>query len=189
MMKENDTDRSQWEALLKKVESDLAEHEKKVQPLKVTRNYLRELLGLPITEALDIATASENGNRVGGLPEFHKGDFFNLSLADAGYKVLQRSSKSLTVNEIVDVIKGAGREVGGQDPARTLYSSLVRSRKLVLVAKNTFDLSERRPQNKRIKTKRGKSVQSEGQAQTAPDTSKIDGETQGTTTQSLCDEL
>lgn len=153
-MEENGTENSnQWEALLEKVETDIAEYEKKVQPLKITRNYLRGLLELPIVEIEAFAT-SETKNHTGTLPTFRNGDFYEISYTEAGYQVLERAGGSLTVNEIFKIIKGTGREIAGKDPIRTLYSSLVRSRKLVLVAKNTFDLAERRPKVKRVRRKK-----------------------------------
>lgn len=151
-MEENTIDRKQWEVLLAKVENDLAKHEKEIQPLKATRNYLRGVLGLPIVEIKASAT-TETKKHTGTHPAFRKGDFYNISYTEAGYQVLERAGGSLTINEIFEIITGTGREIAGKDPIRTLYSSLVRSRKLVLVAKNTFDLTERRPQVKRFRRK------------------------------------
>lgn len=162
-------DRSQWQMLLEKVEKDLAEHEKKGLALKATRNYLRTLLELPTEEKVGVPTISKIEAHTGTLPKFRKGDFYGLAQAEAGYKVLQRAEGSLTTDEILSVLMDSGYKIGGQDPKRTLYSSLVRSRKLVLVAENTFDLAERRPKVKKLREGEGRGeskerTQSEPQA-------------------------
>lgn len=135
------------------------------------RSYLRGLLGLPSDEKTEAHIASEIPIHTGKLPSFRKGDFFGLSHAEAGYKVLQRAGGSLTTTEILKVLVDSGySEVGGENPERTLYSSLCRSRKLVLVAPNTFDLAERRPQIKRKRLrKETKEAQTGMQDQPATD--------------------
>lgn len=159
-----DIGRSQWEELLQKVEADLAELEKKNQQLKTTRVYLRGLLNLPVEEKVEISVPAipESTTHTGVLPKFRKGDFFGLSQAEAGYKVLESAGSSLTTNEILTVLKDSGYEgVGGQDPRKTLYTSLSRSRKLVLVAENTFDLAKRRPKPRKTKEVRKEKMEKE----------------------------
>lgn len=180
-------ERTQWQTILAEVEKDLAEHERKILELKGVRNYFRKKLGLPIEEKVGAsAVPAVIETHTGTLPMFRKGDFFGLSQAEAGHKVLGRAGGSLTTDEILRVLQESGYEVGGQDPKRTLYVSLCRSRKLVLVASNTFDLAERRPkprrlqreskeeeETKRVEFKRGKvkkeKTQSEEQSRTVPE--------------------
>ena len=144
-MEENDTENTnQWESLLEQVEADIAEHEKEIQPLKVMRNYLRGKLGLPIEE-VGILKALEAKPRTGRLPVFNNGDFYGLTQAEAGHKILEHAKQSLTLDQILKVLTDSGYELGGKDPRKAMYVSLSRSRKLVKVASNTFDLAKRRP--------------------------------------------
>ena len=157
---ENNNERSQLEALLKKVEKDLEEQEKKTLRLQNTRDYIRSELGFSIAEKVKEEPSVSAGVHTGTLPVFRKGDFYGFSQTEAGYKVLERSGGSLTVDEILKTLLESGYSVGGEEPRRTLYVSLCRSRKLVLVAENTFDLAERRPQARK---RREKKAQPEGQ--------------------------
>ncbi len=164
-MIENNNERSQWETLLRQVEKDLEEQEKQTLVLKTTRDYIRSKLGLPIEEKAKEVPSIPIGVHAGTLPIFRKGDFFGLSQAEAGYRVLEMAGGSLTTDELLKVLTESGYSVGGEDPRRTLYSSLCRSRKLVLVAENTFDLAERRPQ---VRKRKEKKAQPEGQSLAVP---------------------
>ena len=160
-----DEDRHQWETLLAKVEQDLTEYEKKMQPLRSMVTYLRSLLELPIEDKTEGHITPDTVVATGTLPKFREGDFFGLGQAEAGHKVLKRAGHSLNVEEILKVLTKNGYDIGGQDQKRTLYGSLCRSRKLVLVASNTFDLAERRPQTKKPQMRRTKGEKKEEKAQ------------------------
>lgn len=166
-MMENNNERSNLEAVLKQVENELDEYEKKILGMRATRDYCRSKLGLPIEEKAKEASSVPIGVYTGTLPTFRNGDFYGLSQAEAVCKVLERTNGSLTIDELLKVLTDSGYFVGGGDQRRTLYSSICRSRKLVLVAKNSFDLAERRPQARKRKEK--KAQPEEGQVQAVPE--------------------
>ncbi len=152
-MAEDIQSENKWQDLLSEVEEDITKHEKEIQSLKEMGNLLRKKLGMSIEENIATFSTVDNGAAENTQTTFNKGDLYGLSHAEAGHRALERAGRQLTVDDILKMIVDAGFKIGGKDAKRTLYGSLVRSRKLVLVAKNTFDLAERRPQKKRKKRK------------------------------------
>lgn len=163
MVAEDNVKHVPWQALLEKVEKDLVEHEAKGLELRNVRNYLRKQLGLPAEEIAEVPTVSETrmGIHTGILPKFPRGHFYGFSLAKAGQEVLQQAGGALHTDEILQVLKESGYSIGGDDPRRTLYRSLCRSRRLVLVARNTFDLAERRPKARKTKESKKEGAENE----------------------------
>jgi len=149
------TEKEFRKAELKRVEEKLKKNaEEKVQLLTV-KNYLHLELGMP---AVDTQTKSnfipQSQSPAPEQTDFKKGDFYGLSHAQAANKVLRGSSGALTLDQILKILLDSGYDkVGGENPKRTFYVSLARSNKLVLVASNTFDLAERRPNAKKARKK------------------------------------
>ena len=142
---------------LKSIEAKLKENAAEKDKLLVVQNYYLTELGLPVVDTK--MNPSNNTQLQPPIPEqttFSKGDFYGFSQAQAGGEVLKRSGGALTTDRILKTLQDTGYEVGGSNPKNTLYVSLARSRKLVLVASSTFDLAERRPNVKKGKKKKVK---------------------------------
>jgi len=141
-------------AELKIVEDELKEHETERDRLLVMRDHYRKRLGLPVAETKAHANVKSQAQSSIHVMTFNKGDFFGLTQAQAAQEVLKRSDGALTAEAILKILQDTGYEgIGGGNPKRTLYVSLARSRKLILVASNTFDLVERRPNVKKARKK------------------------------------
>ena len=180
-MPENNVENIQWQTLLEEVEKDLASLEAKVLELKGVRNYFRKRLGLPVEVTGEVPAVSETGVHPGILPKFQRGHFYGFKEAKAGFEVLQRAGRSLTTDEIFQVLVDSGYCSGDEDARRKLHLALSRSRRLVRVAPNTFDLAHRRPKARKPKEQKGdeeekeKRVLPEQQTEAAPETGEEGG--------------
>ena len=58
--------------------------------------------------------------------EIKPDDFFGMSQGDAARKYLEMVGHAVELEKLVEVLKKGGCKVGGADPKRTLYISLVR---------------------------------------------------------------
>lgn len=56
-------------------------------------------------------------------------EFFGITHGDAARKYLERVGKAVSLEEMVEALNKGGCKVGGADPKRTLYISLVRNTK------------------------------------------------------------
>lgn len=178
-MAENNAEYVHLQVLLAEVEKDLTEEEAKVLELRNVRNYLLKKLGRPIEEPIKVANIpipeTEVAIHTEILPKFPRGHFYGFEKAKAGHEVLQCAGRPLTTDEIFQVLIESGYSNGSDDDRSLLSIALSRSRRLVRVAPNTFDLAHRRQKTRKTKepkqeeAEKGK-VQIEEQTQTAPET-------------------
>lgn len=168
-----DVEREQLQAWLAKVRKDLAE-------LKTVENYLLKQLGETAEVTGEVPAVSGTGVHAGILPKFPRGHFYGFKGAKAGHEVLQRAGRPLTTDEIFQVLIESGYCSGDSDARRKLQTSLSRSRRLVRVAPNTFDLAHRRQKTRKTKEMKKEEIeketaQLEAQTQAAPES---EGETE-----------
>src|SRR5260370_20213685 len=85
----------------------------------------------------DLGEASEDGEDLGiagvplpAPPLFIKPDeFYGMNQSDAAKAYLRKVGRAIAFDELVGALKRGGAQLGGADPAKTLYVSLARNPK------------------------------------------------------------
>jgi hypothetical protein len=75
---------------------------------------------LPMTDRVEVAT---NGKK----PEIRADEFFGMTQAEASRKYLKRVGHAVSFEDLVNALHAGGCKVGGENPKRVLYISLVRN--------------------------------------------------------------
>lgn len=95
--------------------------------------------GTQETEHIDAFFTDKREEKPGRSVEITPGEFLGKSHGDAARSYLERLGVALSLDQILDVLKRGGCKVGGVNPKRTLYISLVRNTKdFVLVPPDGF---------------------------------------------------
>jgi hypothetical protein len=99
-----------------------------LKALETTVRQLRIQLGETVEAAdvSDIAIASAE-TASSGLYTPRPDEFFTMSQGDAAKAFLDRTGHAVSLDELVQGLKSGGCKVGGVDPKKTLYISLVRN--------------------------------------------------------------
>ncbi len=85
-------------------------------------------IGLALSDRLamsDAFSASVNGRSGEVRPD----EFFGMSQSDAARAYLKKFGRAVSFDHLVQVLRKGGAEVGGADPKKTLYVSLMRNPK------------------------------------------------------------
>lgn len=170
-MSENDITLEQ--RLLEKL---LAEREE----LDVQISFLQKRIGQPLPTS---APANEpvRGLASGAIrPEstpIRKGEFFGMTRAEAAIALLGKLKRTMSTNEIFDVLSESGLDMSGKNVLSSLYTTLLRHPDLRRVAKNTWGLKQWYPHlREQPKKKNGSDLSSPGaEAETANENETQEG--------------
>lgn len=112
---------------------------KKMEEIRQVESTIRQLEGELGLEPTDFAigpqlsaSAEENEpiNPTGFTgqrkSETHADEFFGLSQPEAARRYLKKAGHAVTVEEVLEALRAGGCEVGGSDPKKVLYISMVR---------------------------------------------------------------
>ncbi len=80
-----------------------------------------EEIAMPISEVID------NVRIVGAQPSVHADEFFGMSQSDAAKAYLKKVGRAVSLDQLLDGMKSGGAWVGGAEPKKTLYVSLMRN--------------------------------------------------------------
>jgi DNA-directed RNA polymerase delta subunit len=129
----------------------LAERAKKMEEIKrldLTIMQLRQVLGEPF-DAEPIETpgpalptnssiTSPTPKTAGGRVSVRADEFFGLQYSDAARNYLRKVGHAVSLEELLDALRNGGCKVGGTDPKRVLYISLVRNTRDFVPTGNGF---------------------------------------------------
>lgn len=111
--------------------------------LLAERAELDQLIAI-LQKRLDIAELSDPAALI--PPEFStsvkKGDFDGLSRPQATVALLKKLRRTLSTNEIFELLKEGGQDMSGKNAFNALYTALSRTPDLKKVAPNTWGLRE-----------------------------------------------
>lgn len=148
----------------------LADRAKKIEDIKrvdLTIMQLRQALGDPVEagEQVDVvpalitpttftpAPSRPNGSR----PAIRPDEFFGLQYSDAARNYLRKVGSAVSLDDLLDALRNGGCKVGGTDPKRVLYISLVRNTRDFVPTGNGFiGLREFYPNLPKAKSLNGK---------------------------------
>jgi len=150
-----------------------------IKSLDFTIRQLEKELGEASTEAPIELTNSDAGLPVvngssqsaQSSMEIRPDEFYGMSQSDAAKAYLRKAHQAVSLGQLLDGMTRGGAKVGGEDPKRTLYVSLMRNPKkeFVVIGDDNFGLREfyphlpktgtsRGPKGKRPKRRRAKSL-------------------------------
>ena len=118
--------------------------------LLAERAELDQLITI-LQKRLDIAELSDPAEQI--PPEYSTivkaGDLTLFSRPQAAVVLLRKARKTLSTNEIFELLRKGGQDMSGKNAFNALYTALSRTAELKKVAPNTWGLTEwyNRPQN------------------------------------------
>ena len=137
-------------SLRQTLEFFLAERVKKVEDVRrldLTIAQIKQSLGEPLDnpEQLEMPPApstavptTQTSRNIGGRPMIRADEFFGLQYSDAARNYLRKSGHAVSLDELLDALRNGGCKVGGSDPKRVLYISLVRNTRDFVPTGNGF---------------------------------------------------
>lgn len=138
------------DSLRQTLEYFLQQKEKKLEEARRLEALIREIrvqLGEEVGEADEVSTLLETTleqKRVSEKePEIRVDEFLGLSQSEAAKRYLKKIGHAVSVEQLVAVLRKGACKVGGIDPKKTLYISLVRNvREFVPVQSGYIGLRE-----------------------------------------------
>lgn len=138
-------------SLRQTLEFFLAERVKRIEDVKrldLTIAQLRQSLGESVEDGgdVDVLSALSAGTpfvpvapkAVGGRTSIRPDEFFGLQYSDAARNYLRKVGHAVGLDELLDALRNGGCKVGGSDPKRVLYISLVRNTRDFVPTGNGF---------------------------------------------------
>ena len=139
-------------SLRQTLEFFLSERAKKMEDVKrldLTIAQIKQSLGEPMenaTEQLEIPPALSITAPItpvaprssGGRTTIRPDEFFGLQYSDAARNYLRKVGHAVGLEELLDALRNGGCKVGGSDPKRVLYISLVRNTRDFVPTGNGF---------------------------------------------------
>jgi hypothetical protein len=117
------------------VKQQIQRKAEEIRLLQGTALSLETLLGEPHTDSAEPSPA-EGFTTIGGefFPaatsrsgDIRPDEFFGMSQSDAAKAYLKRIGRAVSLDQLVDGLRKGGAEVGGVNPKKTLYVSLMRN--------------------------------------------------------------
>src|SRR4051794_3910578 len=138
-------------SLRQTLEFFIAERAKKMEEVKrfdLTIMQLRQSLGEPTENGEHVElgvyapsastaltpTSKPTGGRVSIRPD----EFFGLQYSDAARNYLRKAGHAVSLEDLLEALRNGGCKVGGSDPKRVLYISLVRNTRDFVPTGNGF---------------------------------------------------
>ena len=118
--------------LLEKYRTERRELVEKVRELDITVRRIESDLGETPEALEDVETPDliqedrAPVSRVKASP-IEPDEFFGLTQGEAAIKYLEMVGRAVSLDQLVEALKKGGCKVGGADPKRTLYISLIRN--------------------------------------------------------------
>src|SRR5438105_9394029 len=138
-------------SLRQTLEFFLAERAKKVEDIKrldLTISQLRQSLGETVEDGKEIEVPSSpsantqfvplSPKSAGGRAPIRPDEFFGLQYSDAARNYLRKVGHAVGLDDLLDALRNGGCKVGGTDPKRVLYISLVRNTRDFVPTGNGF---------------------------------------------------
>lgn len=117
--------------LLVKYREERKQHLNQARQLEALIRRLESDLGEPAEtegDADEVIIMDELASPPSKKPTtIHADEFFGMTHGDAARKYLEKIGKAVSLEELVDALNKGGCKVGGTEPKRTLYISLVRN--------------------------------------------------------------
>lgn len=137
-------------SLRQTLEFFLVERARKVEDVRrldLTISQLRQSLGEPLNDEGDVEILPAPSaptlfvpapKPTGGRTTVRPDEFFGLPYSDAARSYLRKVGHSVGLEELLDALRNGGCKVGGSDPKRVLYISLVRNTRDFVPTGNGF---------------------------------------------------